>query len=209
MRTKNCLAPARSRPGQLRASDDGRTAPTIERMAEAPAGLRSPALCAKSRERGPSVLERQAAEQAELDSRIQKPSARVEPAGAARKAPAVTGGKSVKTGMVLARAQLCESESGVVVARDRRSALVSKGRFREAEKVAREQAVGTLATKDMPKRKNAEAPAAHKRAFGEWMRSALASKVRRRGMHARTAVRAACRGRDRACTRGRVSRARR
>ena len=53
------------------------------------------------------------------------------------------------------------------------------GLYREAEKVAREAAVGTLSVKDLPKRKEAtQGSALHKAAFGSWMRSTLGSKVR-------------------------------
>ena len=45
-----------------------------------------------------------------------------------------SAGKSMKTGMVLARAELSQSSSGVVAARDRQTALVGKGLYREAEK---------------------------------------------------------------------------
>ena len=75
----------------------------------------------------------------------------------------------MKTGMVLARAQLGESASGVVAARERQSSLLSKGVYRNAEAVAREAPVGTLATKEMPKRKEATDAAEHERAFDSWM----------------------------------------
>jgi hypothetical protein len=65
----------------------------------------------------------------------------------------VTGGKAKKTGMVLARAQLSASTSGVVAAQQRQDSLLGKGRYRDAEKLASEAPVGTLSTKDMPKRK--------------------------------------------------------
>ena len=82
-----------------------------------------------------------------------------------------SGGMVAKMGMVLARAQLAESASGIVAARDRQAALVGKGLYREAEKVAREQALGTLATKDMPKRKGSTLDKAKfKEAFTTWMR---------------------------------------
>ena len=118
---------------------------------------RSAALAAKHRQRGPSVLERlradeEAAAQAaavasERWAKRRKTAPLVQPP------PECTGGMAMKTGMVLARAQLAESTSGVVAARDRQAALVGKGLYRQAEKVAQEQPVGTLATKDMPKRK--------------------------------------------------------
>ena len=83
--------------------------------------------------------------------------------------------------MVLARAQLTASANGVIAARDRQNALLSKGSYREAEKVAREAPVGTLAIKDMPKRKDAksaEEQAQFKQKYRAWMRASLSSKVR-------------------------------
>ena len=100
-----------------------------------------------------------------------------EPAEAAQ----VSGGKSMKTGFVLARAKLSESSSGMVAVRDRQASLLGKVTYREVEKVAREAPVGSLTTKDMPKRRNAntdEGKARHKEAFGKWMRTALQAKVR-------------------------------
>ena len=89
-----------------------------------------------------------------------------------------SGGKSMKTGMVLARAELSQSSSGVVAARDRQTALVGKGLYREAEKVAREAPVGMLSTKDMPKRKDsAQKEAQFEKTFESWMRSTLEAKV--------------------------------
>ena len=85
----------------------------------------------------------------------------------------------MKTGMVLARAQLAASTTGIVVARDRQAALVGKGEYREAEKVARESAVGRLATKEMPKRKQSSATSEEfRQEFRTWMRSTLGGKVR-------------------------------
>jgi len=84
----------------------------------------------------------------------------------------VTGGKSKKTGMVLARAQLEASTGGVVAAQQRQNSLLGKGRYRDAETLAREAPVGTLRTKDMPKRKQAKtkaAQAAHGVDFRAWM----------------------------------------
>ena len=49
----------------------------------------------------------------------------------------VTGGKATKTGMVLARAQLSSSQTGVVAAQERQSALLGKGMYRKAETVER------------------------------------------------------------------------
>ena len=140
---------------------------------------RSPALSAKRRERGPSVLERRRAEEAAVDA---AEAAAAAPRRRAVNRPVVevecTGGKSMKTGMVLARAQLSESASGVLAARERQMALLGKSEYREAEKVAREAPVGSLSTKAMPKKKNAGKDAAqHQKAFGAWMREALSGKV--------------------------------
>ena len=86
----------------------------------------------------------------------------------------------MKTGMALARAQLSESTSGVVTTQDRKAALVGKGMHREAEKVAKEQPAGTLATKDMPKRKKGSSldKAQFEEAFSKWMRTSIHAKVR-------------------------------
>ena len=117
---------------------------------------RSAALAAKHRQRGPSVLERlRADEEAAAQAAAvasERWAKRRKTAPVVQPPPECTGGMAMKTGMVLARAQLAESTSGVVAARDRQAALVGKG-YRQAEKVAQEQPVGTLATKDMPKRK--------------------------------------------------------
>ena len=91
----------------------------------------------------------------------------------------VTGGKATKTGMFLARAQLSTTQTGVVAAQERQSALLGKGKYRKAETVAREAPVGTLATKDMPKRKGMKGSEADfQKRFGTWMRTALSAKVR-------------------------------
>jgi hypothetical protein len=152
---------------------------------------RSAALAAKHRQRGPSVLERlradeEAAAQAaavasERWAKRRKTAPLVQPP------PECTGGMAMKTGMVLARAQLAESTSGVVAARDRQAALVGKGLYRQAEKVAQEQPVGTLATKDMPKRKGSALDKAQfKEAFTKWMRKSMHAKVRAsESMHAK------------------------
>ena len=117
---------------------------------------RSAALAAKHRQRGPSVLERlRADEEAAAQAAAvasERWAKRRKTAPVVQPPPECTGGMAMKTGMVLARAQLAESTSGVVAARDRQAALVGKG-YRQAEKVAQEQPVGTLATKDMTKRK--------------------------------------------------------
>ena len=50
----------------------------------------------------------------------------------------VSGGKATMTGTVLARAQLQPAHGGVVAAQERRTALLAKGMFREAELLAQE-----------------------------------------------------------------------
>ena len=91
---------------------------------------------------------------------------------------AVSGGKSRKTGFVLARAVLAESLSGVGVARERQAALVGK-QFRKAEAVARETAVGMLATKQVPRRKESDdSRQQFKRKFNAWMCENFTAKVR-------------------------------
>ena len=106
-------------------------------------------LAAKQRQRGPTVLERLAAEQAAASVAVERGAKRSKGAsGATIRAAAddgTCGGKSRKTGMVLARAELAESPSGVGAARDCQVALVGK-KYRKAESVARETAVGMLAT---------------------------------------------------------------
>ena len=143
-------------------------------------------MSAKQRVRGPTVLERQRAEEeAALRVELARPSRKsVWPSGVTRSEKgsetAVSGGKSFKTGMVLARAQLSQSSGGIVAACDRQNTLLGKGLYRKAEQVAREAAVGTLSAKDMPKRKDAKdaaAKAMHPKAFGTWMRGALSAKV--------------------------------
>ena len=113
----------------------------------------SAAVLAKVRKRGPSVLERlRADKEAVMESGVGRSKRAKVVAAIAEAAPlAVSGGKSRKTGFVLARAVLAESPSGVGVARERQAALVGK-QFRKAEAVARETAVGMLATKQVPRR---------------------------------------------------------
>ena len=152
--------------------------------------MASPATSAKMRKRGPSVSERRRAEEAALHFQSLATNKSLDDVadseargstGAAVEAQTATGGKSQKSGMVLARAQLTASANGVIAARDRQNALLSKGSYREAEKVAREAPVGTLAIKDMPKRKDAksaEEQAQFKQKYRAWMRASLSSKVR-------------------------------
>ena len=100
---------------------------------------------------------------------------------AAEKRPAgqVTGGKSCKTGMVLARAKLPRATSGIAATRDRQNALLGKGEHRDAEKVASEAPVGTMTSASRPKRKDSEhGSKGHKEAFYTWMKKALHGKVR-------------------------------
>ena len=92
--------------------------------------MKSPALAAQQRVRGPSVLQRRAAEEAAL--RAANPP---RPPRAAQKdghdavgaRGKVERGVSMKTGMVLARARLGSSTGGVVAAQERQASLLSKG----------------------------------------------------------------------------------
>ena len=147
---------------------------------------RSAALAAKHRQRGPSVLERLRADEeaaAEKDAAASvRATKRLKTVATACES---SGGMAMKTGMVLARSQLYESTSGVVAARDRQAALVGKGQYRQAEKVAQEQALGTLATKDMPKRKGSTLDKAQfDEEFTQWMRKNMHAKVRTQVTHA-------------------------
>ena len=60
------------------------------------------------------------------------------------------------------------------------SSTLRKVLYREAEKVAKEQPAGTLATKDMPKRKKGSSldKAQFEEAFSKWMRTSIHAKVR-------------------------------
>ena len=159
---------------------------TTERMSEmaaaAAAGvaMMSAAQTAKQRKRGRSVLERRREEEAAAAA-VESVRPRATAAPVENVAPQLesTGGKRRKSGMVLARAQLSASASGVVAAQERQDALLCKGTYREAEKVAREAPVGSLATKDMPKRKASEhSEAVFAKQFYGWMRKSLKAKVR-------------------------------
>ena len=138
------------------------------------------ALAAKQRKRGPSVLERLRAEE---DAAMQSSCGRAKRAKVATaladSAPLeVSGGKSRKTGMALARAELAESPSGVGAAREQQAALVGK-QYRKAEGIARETAVGMLATKEMPRRKEStESAQQFQQNFFSWMRGSLTGKAR-------------------------------
>ena len=151
--------------------------------------IASPALSAKNRKRGPTVSERLRAEDAAwlsdydatADVVLDRRGSDSQGTGGGAVKVTSTGGKSRKSGMVLARAQLAAAANGVIAARDRQNALLSKGTYRKAEGVAREAPVGTLAVKDMPKRKDAksaEEQAQFKQKYRAWMRASLSSKVR-------------------------------
>ena len=142
----------------------------------------SAALAAQGRKRGPSVLQRLRKEEeaaaraaAAACTRPRKRCKIVAQAGGM----ASSSGMAMKTGMVAARAKLAASSSGIVAAHDRQAALVGTGKYRVAEKVAREAPAGSLATKEMPKRKFSTASTAKfKMEFRKWMKTALGGKVR-------------------------------
>ena len=75
----------------------------------------------------------------------------------------------------MARAQLSATQSGVIAAQERQSALLGKGKlYRKAEALAREAPVGSLATEDMPKRKEMKGSEAEfKKRFGTWMQNRM------------------------------------
>ena len=95
-----------------------------------------------------------------------------------RQAAVATGGKALKTGMVLARARLAGATSEIPATRDRQSALLGKGDYRDSEKVGREAAIGTLKTSNMPKLKDAKDRATHKAAMDKWKKVSLKNTVR-------------------------------
>ena len=99
------------------------------------------------------------------------------PKKAAKAAPAVkvSGGKAFKTGMALARAKCPSAESENAATRDRQRTLLSKGQYRDAEKVAREAAVGALSTP--PKLKDATDRAEHQKEMDLWKKRSLTGKV--------------------------------
>lgn len=88
--------------------------------------------------------------------------------------------------MVLARAQLFEETDGTVAARDRTNAITGRGMYRDSEifKMGGEAPVGSLSTKDMPKRQDAgnttADAAAHGEQFQKWMQTSLVEKARTR-----------------------------
>ena len=93
--------------GARDAEPDGASSPLMEEGT-----LKSPALSAKRRDRGPSVLERLQAEEAACEAAA--PTRKRSKAAVDLERLEATGGKSTKTGMALARAQLSQSCSGVV-----------------------------------------------------------------------------------------------
>ena len=116
------------------------------------ATLRSPAAAAKGRERKRVLVS--ACDEAGEDDDDWVPQRRGSMARRGAEGGAIiTGGKASKTGTVLARAQLASSPPGVVAAKERQTALLGKGKYRDAEAVAREGPVGSLATKNMPNHK--------------------------------------------------------
>ena len=92
----------------------------------------------------------------------------------------VVGGKAMKTGMVLARARLPSATSGVPAMRDRQNAMLSKGKYRDAEKVGKEAPIGTLSTAGKQTRHDFEDKAEHRQKFRAWMKAGLTGKVHRR-----------------------------
>ena len=145
-----------------------------------------PALSAKvGRVRGPSVLQKRrmeeqsaiAADEAAAAAKRRKSSTPRSPIPAVSVSSSV---KAVKTGMVLARTRLFEPASGVVAAREHRSALIGMGTFRDCETVGSEAPVGALATGDMPKCKHAprgaRSTAQFQHKFKTWMRAKLTVK---------------------------------
>ena len=141
------------------------------------------AIVRPTRDRGPSVTERRRAEELTLLTRPQHSQTKK----VAVEQP-VSDGKSKKTGFLLARAKLSPTTGGVVAAQQRRNSLLSKGKFRDAEKLAREAAVGSLNAKEMPKRKDATTQAKvdeHAQSFRSWMQRSLKVKVRTTAPHER------------------------
>ena len=133
---------------------------------------------AQSRKRGPSVLQRLRAEEEAAAQVAAAASARLDKRRktvvAGYEAPECSGGMAMKT-----RAQLRESASGVIAARDRQMALVGKGTYRDAETMAQEQAMGMLAIKAMPKRKKSTLDKSQfNAAFTKWLRTSMHAKAR-------------------------------
>ena len=140
------------------------------------------AAAAKKRQRGPTVSDRLRTEEAQQMAAGAQASRKAEKAMAGKDGVRPSSdGKARKTGMVLARAKLSSTTGGVVAAQERANSLLGKGTFRDAETLARQGPVGSLSTKDMPKRKDATsatAKAKHGKDFRAWMARALKSKVR-------------------------------
>ena len=151
------------------------------------------AAAAKKRQRGPTISEarqaKEAADQKAAGAQSSRPTAK--PSACEDGVPSSTDGKARKTGMVLARAKLSATIGGVVAAQERANSLLGKGVYRDAESLARQGPVGSLSTKDMPKRKDAKsatAKAKHGKGFRAWMTRALKSKVREKLVRHRTCV---------------------
>ena len=152
------------------------------------------AAAAKKRQRGPTISEarqaKEAADQKAAGAQSSRPTAK--PSACEDGVPSSTDGKARKTGMVLARAKLSATIGGVVAAQERANSLLGKGDvYRDAESLARQGPVGSLSTKDMPKRKDAKsatAKAKHGKGFRAWMTRALKSKVREKLVRHRTCV---------------------
>ena len=137
----------------------------------------SAAKAVKARATGRAAVDYSEEKQATKPAAMAKRTAKSAKAKASA-AAAVTGGESRKTGFALARAKLGTATSEPAATRDRHSALLSKGTYRDAERVGREAPTGTLQTAAMPKRKDAESLAAHKLAFQGWMKQTLSGKVK-------------------------------
>ena len=139
-------------------------------------------VAAKRRERGLSVIEqRRRDEEAELlRATVKRKVAAKNGKRVSRKLMQATGGKAMKTGMLLARARLTSATGGVIAAHQRQNSLLAKGTFRDAERLAREGPVGSLSVSEMPRRKDATTDAAaakHAGCFRSWMKRALKAKV--------------------------------
>ena len=87
-------------------------------------------MSAKQRVRGPSVLERQRDEEKQAALRVELAWPSRKPASAKavlQSETAASGGKSIKTGMLLARAQLSDGRVGGTVARGREGVRNTSG----------------------------------------------------------------------------------
>ena len=99
--------------------------------------LASPAAAAKARRRD-GLARPPTAGVGEEDDEDWQPRRKACRNSAVQPGAVVSGGKATKTGTVLARAQLQPAHGGVVAAQERRTALLAKGMFREAELLAQE-----------------------------------------------------------------------